>query len=195
MAPQADDAFTRAAHMVADGIAPRQAWQQCGEPGGEAGIHNVRKARPQARSSSSKPVASAEVLLHAEAAPATPAGFGKGKPQLGYRLSSDQKEKKARLLESEKATYDAAYVAATLKWASMVQAGENGRGIGKVLIGGLAQTVGCADGRRRGRQAARPAQETWRGRLGADGTAPTTTATNRKPSGGGLPSDIVECFS
>ena len=108
MAPQADDAFTRAAHVVAEGIAPRQAWQQCGEPAGEAGIQNVRKrGRKLTAAAVSKPVASSEVLPHAEA-PTTPAGFDKGKPKLGYRLSSGQKEKKARLLEIEKATYDAA---------------------------------------------------------------------------------------
>ena len=50
MPPNADEAYTRAAQLAATGVPPREAWAQFGEPGGEAGIQNVRKRgrRPRA---------------------------------------------------------------------------------------------------------------------------------------------------
>ena len=40
-----DPDLLEAIELVANGVAPRLAWEQCNKPNGESGIQNVRKAR------------------------------------------------------------------------------------------------------------------------------------------------------
>ena len=51
-----------------------------------------------------------------------------GKPVKGYRLSSGQLAKEKAIAATNKAAFDAAYVAATLEWQQMVREGKCGKG-------------------------------------------------------------------
>lgn len=117
--------------MCASGVSAREAWQQCGQPNGEKGIQNIRKAGRKLaleRAAPATPAAetpAAEVgMLHPQTGP----GPGKGKPVAGFRLRPDQVARRRAADAAARAAYDAIYKEATAAWADAFRAGKTGKG-------------------------------------------------------------------
>ena len=119
---------------------PRAAWAECGSPGGEGGIQNIRKRGFKMRIAdgvqrSMLAVAAARASTRSDDPPTELAietelkkGVGKGVPSKGYRLNSLQAQKESDMKFRVREAHDAAYVAATLEWQEMVRTGKNGKG-------------------------------------------------------------------
>ena len=84
-----DPKIIEAIEMVANGVSPRQAWEQCGMPNGEHGIQNIRKG---GRELKAQRAAQQEEVVVAEPEQG-PAGPGKGHPAAGFRLSGRPRDR------------------------------------------------------------------------------------------------------
>ena len=116
---------------------PRQAWEACGQPNGEAGIQNIRRRGLQERKLKAARQICFDVALERDGkkqsaleqdseGPPTDDKLGKGKPQKGFRLKPSQLEKVRSQKLSDRFQYDAAYIAATTEWHKLVTSGKAG---------------------------------------------------------------------
>ena len=79
-----DPDLLRAIGMVADGMSARAAWEACGEPNGEPGIQNIRKAGKKLSAATHASTGDAAATAEPEPEPPLPQ-YGKGKPKAGFR--------------------------------------------------------------------------------------------------------------
>ena len=119
-----DPKIIEAIEMVANGVSPRQAWEQCGMPNGEAGIQNIRKG---GRDLKAQRAAQQEEVVVAEPEQG-PAGTGKGHPAAGFRLRAAQAKAKRERQLQDRQKYDEVYKEATAHYQLLFQQGRTGKG-------------------------------------------------------------------
>lgn len=120
----------RAIEMCAGGVSARKAWEDCGQPNGEPGIQNNRKAGKAlavARAQPQEPTPEPE-LEEAVVAAEPAKGPGKGHPCAGFRLPSAQVAKQLEAKEAAEKEYAALYMEATAYWRDLVSRGATGKG-------------------------------------------------------------------
>ena len=116
---------------------PKQAWEACGQPNGEAGIQNIRRRGLQERKlkaarqicfnvASERDGKKHSALEQDSEGPPTDDKLGKGKSHKGFRLKPSQLEKVRSQKLSYHFQYDAAYIAATTEWHKLVTSGKAG---------------------------------------------------------------------
>ena len=106
----------------------RDAWEQCGQPKGEAGIQNIRKAGRKLRDSRGPACAAAPAAPPAAAPAAPPKGPGKGRPVKGYRLKPAQVAKASVISLAAQQQFSDVFVDATNEWQRRVTLGQIGKG-------------------------------------------------------------------
>ena len=123
--------------QVANGLAVREAWEKSGKPGGDAGIQNVRK---HARRIRTEQAALAAKRAHALRS-GTPAEqeaehdkendeeqTKKGRPAGGFRLRTDQVQKRRKCEVAANTIWCKVYSQATAEWERLVSTGGAGKG-------------------------------------------------------------------
>ena len=121
--------------MVLRGVSPREAWERCGKPKGEAGIQNIRK---RAREERARPQAAPPPEPRRAAS-----GPGRGVPKAGFRLRKEQRTVIVQQQKDLKQQYAQAYADATADWQRRVSAGKTGKGFASTD----AARGGCRQGR------------------------------------------------
>ena len=106
--------------MVLRRVSPREAWEGCGKPKGEAGIQNIRK---RAREERARPQAAPPPEPRRAAS-----GPGRGVPKAGFRLRKEQRTVIVQQQKDLKQQYAQAYADATADWQRRVSAGKMGKG-------------------------------------------------------------------
>jgi len=94
--------------QVAAGVDPRDAWERCGKPKGEAGIQNIRK---RAREERARPQAAPPPEPRRAAS-----GPGRGVPKAGFRLRKEQRTVIVQQQKDLKQQYAQVYADATADW-------------------------------------------------------------------------------
>ena len=124
-----DPKLLEAIELVANGVSARAAWERCGQPNGEKGIQNIRKAgKKRAEEQLAQADQQAGVEPEPEPTPESGSGPGKGNAAAGYRLRPAQLKQVLVAKAEARAEYNKIYMEATQHWQNLFVSGATGKG-------------------------------------------------------------------